>query len=160
MAKTKYYIRLTDTERAFLTKVICEQIETDRTLMRARILLMSDTTQQKKISIRELAEMLGTTETTIKTVRTEYANSGMDAALFRKKMVMPKGRPHKQYKRTHTDEVVSKIRALADKDPPTGSKRWTVRLLSEEAIRTGIVEYISPVTVSKILNHEKPYDSD
>ena len=96
MAKTKYFIRLTDEERAFLTKVICEQKETDRTLMRARILLMSDTTQQKKTSIRELSEMLGTTETTIKTVRTEYANSGMEAALFRKKMVMPKGRPHKQ----------------------------------------------------------------
>ena len=134
MAKTKYYIRLTDTERAFLTKVISEQKESDRTVMRAKILLMSDATQQKKVSIRELAEMLGTTETTIKTVRTEYANSGMDAALFRKKMVMPKGRPHKQYKRTHTDEVVNKIRELAEKDPPQGNKRWTVRLLSELAI--------------------------
>ena len=158
MAKTKYYIRLTDTERAFLTKVISEQKESDRTVMRAKILLMSDATQQKKVSIRELAEMLGTTETTIKTVRTEYANSGMDAALFRKKMVMPKGRPHKQYKRTHTDEVVNKIRELAEKDPPQGNKRWTVRLLSEQAIKAGIVEYISPVTVSKILNRENPYN--
>ena len=87
MAKTKYYIRLTDTERASLTKIICEQKESDRTIMRARILLMSDATQQEKVSIRALAEMLGTTETTIKTVRTEYAGSGMDAALYRKKMV-------------------------------------------------------------------------
>lgn len=158
MAKTKYYVRLTDTERAFLTKIICEQKESDRTIMRARILLMSDATQQEKVSIRALAEMLGTTETTIKTVRTEYAGSGMEAALYRKKMVMPKGRPHKQYKRTHTDEVVNKIRELADKDPPHGSKRWTVRSLSEEAIKSGIVEYISPVTVSKILNREKPYN--
>lgn len=157
MAKTKYYIQLTEAERALLTRIICEQKETDRTIMRARILLMSDATQREKVSIKKLAEMLGTTDTTIQTVRTEYANAGLEAALFRKKMIMPKGRPHKKYKRKHTDRIVAQIRELAVGEPPKGNKRWTVRLLSEEAIKAGIVEYISPVTVSKILNHEEPY---
>ena len=42
MAKTKYYIKLSDEERTFLTKIVCEGKDSDRTIMRARILLMSD----------------------------------------------------------------------------------------------------------------------
>ena len=88
MAKTKYYTELNESERSLLTKILCEGSVPDRTLMRAKILLMSDSAQKEKVSIRELAERLGTTETTIKTVRTEYATNGLEAALYRKKRVI------------------------------------------------------------------------
>ena len=52
--------------------------------MRARILLMSEATQPEKVSIKKLAEILGTTDTTIQTVRTEYAAGGVEAAVYRK----------------------------------------------------------------------------
>ena len=46
MAKTKYYIQLSEEERTLLTKIVCEQRESERTVMRAKILLMSDVTQE------------------------------------------------------------------------------------------------------------------
>ncbi len=86
MAKTKYYAELSESERSLLTKILCEGKVPDRTLMRSKILLMSGAAQKEKVSIRELAERLGTTETTIKTVRTEYAivfTSNKNPALWR-----------------------------------------------------------------------------
>ena len=44
----------------------------------------------EKRSIRELAERLGMTETTIKTVRTEYTTKGFEDVLYRKKRVVSK----------------------------------------------------------------------
>ena len=58
MAKTKYYAELSESERSLLTRILCEGKVPDRTLMRAKILLMSDEAQKEKVSIRELAERL------------------------------------------------------------------------------------------------------
>ena len=41
MAKTKYYINLTKEERDLLKRIVCEAKESERTIMRARILLTS-----------------------------------------------------------------------------------------------------------------------
>lgn len=143
MAKTKYVINLDDKQRNMLTKLVCEAKESNRTIMRARILLMSDTTQGEKQSIRELAEKLGTTETTIKTVRTEYATQGLDAALYRKE------RPKKV-----TPEIEQAIIELAASDPPAGRNKWSSRLLCEVAIERGIVDHIVSSTVCKILREQ------
>jgi hypothetical protein len=40
VAKTKYYINLTAEERDLLMRIVCEAKESERTIMRARILLM------------------------------------------------------------------------------------------------------------------------
>ena len=63
MAKTKYYINLTAEERDLLMRIVCEARESERTIMRARILLMSEAAQAEKTSIKKLADTLGTTDT-------------------------------------------------------------------------------------------------
>ena len=68
MAKTKYFIHLSAEEHDILTRIVCEAKESERTIMRAKILLMSETAQSEKMSIKKLAELLGTTDTTIQTV--------------------------------------------------------------------------------------------
>lgn len=166
MAKTKYYIKLTESERALLTKIICEKKESERTIMRARILLMSEATQPEKLSIKKLADLLETTDTTIQTVRTEFARDGLQAAVFRKPRTVVTGSPEKKkarkpskpYKRRINDEAVKQIRALATEQPPEGHKKWSARLICKEAVERGIVEHIAPVTVGKILNNEAPYN--
>lgn len=65
MAKTKYVIALSDEERNALNIIISEQKESDRTVLRAKILLMSDINTAEKMSIPKLAEQLGTTHTNI-----------------------------------------------------------------------------------------------
>ena len=153
MAKTKYYTELNESERSLLTKILCEGSVPDRTLMRAKILLMSDSAQKEKVSIRELAERLGTTETTIKTVRTEYATNGLEAALYRKKRVITEA--YKPYKRKFSNDVIQKILALAASVPPKGHRRWSIQLLCDVAMEKGIVEHICTTTMWQILKNAK-----
>ena len=150
MAKTKYYTELNESERSLLTKILCEGSVPDRTLMRAKILLMSDSAQKEKVSIRELAERLGTTETTIKTVRTEYATNGLEAALYRKKRVITEA--YKPYKRKFDNDVIQKILALAASAPPKGHRRWSIQLLCDVAMEKGIVDFMNCSAVRLLSN--------
>lgn len=149
MAKTKYYIELSDSERNLLTKIVCEEKESERTIMRARILLMSEATQPEKLSIKKLAEILGTTDTTIQTVRTAYATDGLEAAIYRKQ------RTCTGYNSKITDNVVRQIKELVASTPPEGKKRWSSRMLCEEAEKRGIVDHIVSSTMCKILREEE-----
>lgn len=56
MAKTKDVIALIDEERSTLNKKISEKKESDRTIQRARILLMSDVNTAKKMSINMISK--------------------------------------------------------------------------------------------------------
>lgn len=145
MAKTKYHIELTDSERSLLTRIVCEEKESERTRMRARILLMSEETQPEKVSIKKLADMLGTTDTTIQTVRTEYAKGGVEAAVYRKQ------RTSSKYNSKITDEIARQIREIAASTPPEGKKKWSSRMICVEAEKRGIVDHIVSSTVCKIL---------
>ena len=147
MAKTKYHIELSDSERSLLTKIVCEEKESERTIMRARILLMSEATQPEKVSIKKLAEILGTTDTTIKTVRTEYATGGVEAAVYRKQ------RTCTGYNSKITP-IVRQIREIAASTPPEGKKKWSSRMICAEAEMRGIVDHIVSSTVCKILRDE------
>ena len=148
MAKTKYHIELSDSERSLLTKIVCEEKESERTIMRAKILLMSEATQPEKVSIKKLAEILGTTDTTIQTVRTEYAAGGVEAAVYRKQ------RTCAGYNSKITPEIARQIREIAASTPPDGKKKWSSRMLCEEAERRGLVDHIVSSTVCKILRGE------
>lgn len=145
MAKTKYYIKLSDEERTFLTKIVCEGKDSDRTIMRARILLMSDATQPERLSIKKLAEMLGTTDTTIKTVRTEYVNVGVEAAVYRKKRVVS------VHARKINDEVIKRVLELTATEPPAGKKKWSSEMLCAALMEEGTIEHIGQTAVCKIL---------
>ena len=148
MAKTKYYVQLTDAERELLTAIVCEGTEYERTIMRARILLMSENAHANKLSIRELAEKLHTTETTIKTVRTECAKMGAEAALYRKKRTSTK------YKTKINEQVIEKVLEISHSEPPSGHKRWSSRMICDELMTQGVIEHIGPTAVCKILKSE------
>lgn len=149
MARTKYFIRLTDEERNLLNKIISDGMESERTIMRAKILLMSDATQPEKVSIKKLAKLLGTTDTTIQTVRTEYASDGVESAVYRKKRVVSRT------SRKINDDVIRQILEIAQSEPPEGHKRWSSRMLCEAAMERGIVDHIGQSAVCKILRGEE-----
>ena len=145
MAKTKYVIALDDEQRDLLNRIIEEGKESDRTVMRARILLLSDITVNEKLSVQQVAEMLGTTHTTVQTVRAEYGKGGVEAAVFRKK------RADNIETRRINSKVREQILAVAAEDPPEGHKRWSLRVLREEVIARGIIDRISVDTMSVIV---------
>jgi hypothetical protein len=50
-----------------------------------------------------------------------------------------------------TGEVEAQLTMLACSQPPAGHARWTLRLLADQMIELGYVEYISHVTVRELL---------
>ena len=149
MGKTLYTITLTEEEKQQLHSLIETGEESERTILRAKILLLSDTSNLVKYTVSKLAEELGTTNTTIQTTRTEYGQGGVDVAVFRKKRVVPEG----GYK--FNDEVISKIKNLYESTPPEGKKRWSTRLLCKVCMEQGIVEHIAPSSMSALLRKIK-----
>jgi transposase len=145
MAKTIYKIELTDEERKKLRQIIEEGKENDRAILRAKILLMSDTSRNEKYTVLGLAEKLGTTDKTVQTTRTEYGKYGLEAAVFPKQRVVENG----SYK--FDANAVAKIVRLSESEPPEGNKRWTMKLLCEECERQGIVDHIATSSMCRLL---------
>jgi len=149
MAKTKYRIEFTDEERKRLESVVRDESSSERTILRAKILLMSDANNVPKYTVLEVAEKLGTTHTTVQTVRTAYADQGLEAAVFRKPRTISRT------SRKINDTVIDEIKKIANEPPPKGHKRWSVRLLSKACVERGIVDYISPASVHLVLQNEE-----
>ena len=144
MSRLMYVVALTDEERDLLNRIVKEGTENPRTIMRARILLMSDKNADvPKMTKEELASYLGTTHTTIQTTREEYANGGIEKAIYRKKV------EHRA--RKFDDNVVDSIVRITKENPPEGKKRWSLRLLCSECTKRGITKSISADTVALIL---------
>ena len=147
MGKTKYVIYLTEEERARLKKIT--ESEPERTSMRARILLESDFNNPQYRSTQKLASFLGTTVTTIQTVRAEYAKLGLEGAIF------PKGTLSYDRRALLTDEKRAQIIDMIKSTPPYGQRRWTVMSICDECVKRGIFSYVAKSAIQKLLNEEK-----
>ena len=145
MAKTKYKVDLSDSDITYLNNIINGGKSSERAVMRAKILLASDVAHTEKKSIRILAQELGASEVTIKTVRSEFATLGLEKAVFFKP------RELKTYNSKVNEELTEKILRLSKEQPPEGHKKWSMRLLCSEAEKRGIVESISTTSIIKIL---------
>ena len=144
MPVKKYSIELSKEERDLLNKIVEENTEPEKVIMRSKILLLSDANTNPKIMpVLDLAEYLGTTHTTIQTTRTEYVNGGLQSALYRKKI------EHRQTK--YNEDTVVLIKKLIEQGPPDGYKAWSVRLLTREYEKQGIEPKICHKTMGKIL---------
>ena len=150
MARIRFSINLTDEERQQLNKILEEQKESKRTLLRAQILLMSDEAYEPRLSVLDLAKELNTTHTTVQTTRNEYAEGGLDKAVYRKERVVSRKT------RKLNDEVIAQIKELAASDPPEGYKKWTIRLLCKFCEDKGIVDGIAPSSMLRILKEDEP----
>jgi hypothetical protein len=146
MPKKLYEISLTQAERAELVKMVKTGTSSARTILRANILLQSDTSGHvKPIGTREMAALLNTSATTIENVRKEYAGSGLKDTLARKKRETPPV-PAK------IDGCLeAKIIALSCQDPPQGYARWSTRLLADRTVELGYVDSISHTAVAGVL---------
>lgn len=145
MPKTKYEVVFTDSERRELQKVTKGGVSPARTIMRANILLMLDKNSGERRSVKEIANILGTTSTTVQNVKTSFCEQGLKATLNRRKREDPPV-PAKI-----TGDVEARIIALRCGEPPEGYARWTLRLLADKAVELEIIDSISYVSVGDIL---------
>jgi transposase len=143
--KKKYIVTLTQDEQQLLRKMVSRGKGAARKLMHARILLKADAGADGPAwEDAAIAEGLDVGQATVKRVRKEFVEDGLEAALERKK-------PRRQYQRTLDGDGEAHLIALACSESPEGTSRWTLRLLAERMVQLEYVEQISYQTVRRTL---------
>ena len=146
MGKTKYYIYLSDDDRAFLNDVIKTQNE--ETAMRAKILLASDFNNPIYRTVAQISEALGVTRATIQNIRARYVSLGL------KDTVISKGIQSPEHRANITAEKRRQIIDIINEQPPVGHRRWTIELIREECIKRGLFNYVAWSAIAKFIKDE------
>lgn len=145
----KYVVRLTHEQKQHLEKLISSGTSPARMLTRARILLKSDQGENgSNWSYEKIAEAFDVSEMLIRDVRRRFADSGLDAAIQRKK-------PDREYEHCLDGEAEAHLIALACGDPPEGAERWTLRLLKKEMQKRQYVQTVSHETIRTTLKKRR-----
>lgn len=143
--KQKYIVKLSQSDRERLEKMLASGREDVRTLTRARILLKSDASEGgAKWSYAQICEAFDVTEVTVSKVRKAYVEQGLEAAVMRKKSM-------REYVKRLDGKAEAHLVALACGTPPEGHNRWTLRLLQERLVALEVVESVSHETVRQTL---------
>ena len=145
MPKKKYVIELTNKERIELTKIIKTGSSPAKVITRANILLVSDAYTGKPLTVAKTAERFNTTPTTVQTVRTAFAEFGLDGALYRKKRETPPIKPKVD------GNFEARMISICCSEPPEGYERWTLRLIADKCVELGYIDSISHMTVKRTL---------
>ena len=139
--RPKRIVRLTTEERAQLAQLISSGEAPARKLTHARILLKTDCGPDGPGWDDEaIAKGLEVGKVTVWRVRRRYIEEGLDAALTH--------RHPKNHRPTRLDgDQEAHLIALACSEPPTGRKRWTLRLLAHRVVELEYTDRLSHETV-------------
>ena len=135
----KNTITLRPDQRKKLLKIVKTGHHKAREILYAHILLKS----AHGWADEQIAQAFDVSTDTVQRTRARFVQSGLKAAL----QESPRsGAPSKL-----TMEQETRLIALACSKPPPGHARWTIRLLTEEAVQRGIVPGMVPETLRQIL---------
>jgi transposase len=140
-------IHLKARERRKLEQLLRGQEPSARERVRARVLLLSDSDWDRE----SIATATGSSISTVGRVRRRYCEEGLKAALGERP------RPGARPKLSAREQ--QRVVALACTDPPGGFARWSVRLLTAEATRAGLVPKVSRECIRLVLHEHgmKPW---
>lgn len=146
MPKVKYHVRLSESERKTLLKMVSKGSASAKFIMHANVLLAADENGGGgRKSQAEIAQLFNVHPQTVHTIRQLYSEKGLQAALDRKKRRTPPVAPK------ITGEVEAKIIALSCSSPPPGRSRWSLRLLADKAVELQYIDGISHEAVGQLL---------
>lgn len=149
MAKTKYVVKLSETDRKELEKLIKTGTAPARSIMRANILLASDSANGKGMTVERIAQTFHTSGPTIEKTRKAFIENGIKGAVERKKRETPPV-PAKI-----DGTVEAHILEIACSEAPDGYEKWTVRMIAEECVKRKIIVGISHTSVAAVLKKTK-----
>ena len=139
--RKRYVVRLSEVERASLLTLIGRGVAPARAQTPARILLKATRGEAgPEWTDGAISAALEVDPTTAARVRKLYVTEGLEAALYRKA-------PDRAYRRKLDGEQEARLVAVACSEPPTGHKRWTLRLLANRLVELEVVETVSHETV-------------
>ncbi len=141
MARKHEFIKISNSEIAFITKMLNKGEHSSRCLARAQILLLN----HRGKNTDEIVNSVNRSKSTVHNILRTYKQSGLEAAIYDKPRP---GRP-----KTILGKDRAKITALACTDTPDGRIRWTLRLLADKAVELDYVEKgsISHTSIGEIL---------
>lgn len=146
MPKTskKYVVRLTNSERQTLQRVVGKFKGTSQKVRRAQVLLKSDADGPDWTDAK-IADAFGCRTRTVENIRERLVTEGFELTLNGQ----PRSKPPRQ--KVLDGEQEAKVIALRLGTPPAGFSNWTLRLLAEQVVALEIVESISHETVRRTL---------
>ena len=143
--RKQYVVRLPEEERASLLTLIGRGAAPARAQTHARILLKANRGEAgPEWTDGAISTALEVDPTTVARVRKLYVTEGLEAALHRKA-------PDREYRRKLDGEQEARLVAVACSEPPSGHKRWTLRLLADTLVELEVVETVSYETVRQTL---------
>ena len=148
MAGKRFYkVTLTDEERDLLRMMLSSGKAAARKLNHARLLLHADEAADGlRRTDQAIADTLGIGVRTVERVRQRFVEEGLESAL------VPRPRPRGAYK---VDQCLeAQVLAIAKSDPPSGRKRWTLRLIADRLVALGR-GVVSPEAVRQVLKKRR-----
>jgi transposase len=144
--KKHYIVTLTTEERSYLKQIIQSGKNTARKITKARILLKADqSTNGPAWNDPQIAQALEVSVSTIERLRKRFVEEGLEAALNRRKEVIPRLR------RKMDGHQEAQLIALVCSDPPEGRSCWSLRLLADKLVELEVVDTVSHETVRRTL---------
>ena len=139
--RKQYVVRLSEEERASLLTMIGRGAAPARAQTHARILLKANRGEAgPEWTDGAIGAALEVDPMTVARVRKLYVTEGLEVALHRKA-------PDRVYRHKLDGEREARLVAVACSEPPTGHKRWTLRLLANTLVELEVVETVSHETV-------------
>jgi transposase len=138
MAKKKYQVTLSPSEREELERLIRRGKASARKLTRARLLLKAADHKTDE----EIAQALGIGIATVERTRQRFVEGGLEA-------LSERPRPGKAPKL----EAKAQARLIAEacSAAPDGRERWTLQLLADRVVTLGLAETYSDESVRRLL---------
>lgn len=137
--KQKYKVSLTDEEVSELKAMTQRGQHSAQVLKRANVMLQS----HEGLSDQRIADLLSCRRETVFRLRRRYAQEGLASALANK--------PRLGAKPKLDAKGEAHLIALACSDAPEGRESWTMQLLADSVIESGLVDEISDETVRRTL---------
>lgn len=141
----KYKVTLTEDERRQLQALVHFGKAAARKIKRAWILLQADAGPRGPAwPDEQIQKSYEVGLVTIYRVRQTFVEEGIDTVLTR--------HPKSRHRHRRLDgEQEARLIALACSNPPTGRKRWTLRLLAKRFVELGHGDHVCPETIRQTL---------
>ena len=138
----KYYVTLSDSERATLKDMISKGKHKATDIQKAHVLLASDEAIERQ-SETAISAAYRLSVRSVERIRKHFCERGM--GIFE-----PQARKIRSDKKID-GTVEAHILAVSCSEPPLGQSRWKLQAIADRIVELGIMEHISSVSVGVVL---------
>ena len=143
----KYSIELPVEQRTKLERIAVSKSSkiSNETKVRAKVILNLDEACKSSLTPSETAKKCKIARETVYLIRKQFCEDGLEATIYRKKREAPPVPPKV------TGEVEAHIIATACSEPPEGKAHWTLQMIGDKIVLSGLVDSIGKETVRRTL---------